>query len=759
MFAIITHVAILKPIKIMNAHADETQKNKSQSFTNELSQKQSCGESTFQFTDNRPKALAQSKFQKIANNSPQGRIKPTIQRKGQLGVNDGSVSEPESDVFGGRALNQAASNHVNTIDAAESMLAVPTVSRSIIQCVNLADADELNAIIAVIQPLSSYGLSVNIEDEIRAYIASRNDPQLVELSNAVSVVDNYIATHEEEIEVPEADMEEAEDVLTLDNHRENLNLTRARLLYSVVTGKATASQIVNAEDSLHPTIVEFGNEDIQNLAEDSVISGEDHVATMRQKLSLMGAASLQPLVEQAAAGYGTILQYAFQDWLVSRLELEVRRAEVRAFWLAVKRVEVAARAAPIDDVEGDELTQRILSRQAGLMARVVLFNNPVATITEIPNETHREAITDSNAEALQGELGDYISDTERVAHEAAMEVNVQNRDFLINVIHEGLASENRLISNTCEWLESRRTSVFALSPTHDSERSAALFNFVKYFPNPQNDSGDIYSGQVPYDINDEKTFLSRGVDVRGLAGEERYIAILSPQGQTADDLLRILVHETQHLADMHDDDALSRYQSEFNAYMTSVVIGDPMPFIGNAEARFEQRKGYYADDGDFDWEPVQLAIFSHLMRSGSYQYLIRAWADDNDGFRNKVIAIKAPLSGNLQNSIRIDNLLKAARGDSADSIAARIDALDVQDLEDIQANQNFIGQLNALLHKRFPRLNENENVAAMNEIEGLIRRGETKNFRAKAAKIALGGVVAIGLVVVGGFYLYTRFLH
>lgn len=56
----------------MNTHADKTQRNKSQSVANEISQKQSgCGESTFQFADNRTEAVEQRKLQVMANNSSQ----------------------------------------------------------------------------------------------------------------------------------------------------------------------------------------------------------------------------------------------------------------------------------------------------------------------------------------------------------------------------------------------------------------------------------------------------------------------------------------------------------------------------------------------------------------------------------------------------------------------------------------------------------------------------------------------------------------
>lgn len=53
----------------MNTHADKTQENKSQSVANDVSQKKSSSESTFQFIDNRSEAIAQRKLQEMANDS------------------------------------------------------------------------------------------------------------------------------------------------------------------------------------------------------------------------------------------------------------------------------------------------------------------------------------------------------------------------------------------------------------------------------------------------------------------------------------------------------------------------------------------------------------------------------------------------------------------------------------------------------------------------------------------------------------------
>ena len=55
----------------MNTYADKTEKKKNQSFSNGDSQLKRGGESTYQFVDNRPEAVAQRKLQEMGNNSPQ----------------------------------------------------------------------------------------------------------------------------------------------------------------------------------------------------------------------------------------------------------------------------------------------------------------------------------------------------------------------------------------------------------------------------------------------------------------------------------------------------------------------------------------------------------------------------------------------------------------------------------------------------------------------------------------------------------------
>lgn len=57
----------------MNTHANKTREDKSQAVSAKTSQLQSGGESTFQFVDNRPEAIAQRKLQEMANNNPQAK--------------------------------------------------------------------------------------------------------------------------------------------------------------------------------------------------------------------------------------------------------------------------------------------------------------------------------------------------------------------------------------------------------------------------------------------------------------------------------------------------------------------------------------------------------------------------------------------------------------------------------------------------------------------------------------------------------------
>lgn len=180
----------------MNTHVDKTQENKSQSISALSSEVQNSGESTFQFVDNRPETIAQRKLQEMANNSPkvsqlrafqkmmslddvkvysnsgkpdqlqahayaqgsnihlapgqekhlpheawhvvqqeQGRVKPTVQMKGKVNIDDDVGLEKEADVMGGKSLQTSSfisssksSHQLKKIGVAQRVPAFPNGS-------------------------------------------------------------------------------------------------------------------------------------------------------------------------------------------------------------------------------------------------------------------------------------------------------------------------------------------------------------------------------------------------------------------------------------------------------------------------------------------------------------------------------------------------------------------------------------------------------------------------------------------------------
>ena len=82
----------------MDTHADKTPENKSQSVANAVSQKQSGGESTFQFVDNRPEADAQRELQEMAGESSQ--VKRMAQLKAMANNTSAKNNLPKKDSAG-----------------------------------------------------------------------------------------------------------------------------------------------------------------------------------------------------------------------------------------------------------------------------------------------------------------------------------------------------------------------------------------------------------------------------------------------------------------------------------------------------------------------------------------------------------------------------------------------------------------------------------------------------------------------------------
>jgi hypothetical protein len=97
----------------MNTHADKTQENKIQSVANTVAQKQSGGESTFQFVDNRPEAVAQRKLQEMANNNPRAMQLKAFQ---DMANAFGSKQQPIQRKLNFQSGAEYLDNSQNTID-------------------------------------------------------------------------------------------------------------------------------------------------------------------------------------------------------------------------------------------------------------------------------------------------------------------------------------------------------------------------------------------------------------------------------------------------------------------------------------------------------------------------------------------------------------------------------------------------------------------------------------------------------------------
>lgn len=63
----------------MNRHAEHTTESKNKVVASGFSAKKGGSKSAFQFSDNRPEAVAQRKLQEMADNSPQARTAAQLQ--------------------------------------------------------------------------------------------------------------------------------------------------------------------------------------------------------------------------------------------------------------------------------------------------------------------------------------------------------------------------------------------------------------------------------------------------------------------------------------------------------------------------------------------------------------------------------------------------------------------------------------------------------------------------------------------------------
>jgi hypothetical protein len=222
--------------------------------------------------------------------------------------------------------------------------------------------------------------------------------------------------------------------------------------------------------------------------------------------------------------------------------------------------------------------------------------------------------------------------------------------------------------NSCEWLDAGKTSLHALTETHDAAaRATALGSAGKkamfgidtavpaesdYNETDQKDARNIYAAQP--------TWLGFR-----RAGSPSKVVIIEPTTKSTDLVQETIVHEVQHDADRHGSSDFERYATEFRAYWIDGTYRATDAKSGTADDKKTAADGTVLSGFD---NARQQAIFLHLFSSSSYRYVKDGWLNDED-FKKKVLAMKVPTGHNTINSVRLDEMYKAVQGFGTDEDA------------------------------------------------------------------------------------------
>lgn len=185
----------------MNTHVDQIQESKSQSVVNSVSKIKSSNQTSFQFVDNRYEGVAQRKFQKIADNSPQTLQLKKLQTNYNANVRQNQTSETGviqlvlslKDMSGG---GQTTNGSYSSVQADCNALHQnrPAVSSMTLEQLK-AEKKELENAISVLQISTSERLKRLVpkpktQEDIDHYNRyTMEDTQLTFIENRLSIVD------------------------------------------------------------------------------------------------------------------------------------------------------------------------------------------------------------------------------------------------------------------------------------------------------------------------------------------------------------------------------------------------------------------------------------------------------------------------------------------------------------------------------------------------------------------------------------------
>lgn len=208
--------------------------------------------------------------------------------------------------------------------------------------------------------------------------------------------------------------------------------------------------------------------------------------------------------------------------------------------------------------------------------------------------------------------------------------------------------------NSCMWLTAGKTTLHALTETHDADARAtalgeagkkAMFGLdaavptaSEYAKDDQTNRANIYLAKTSW------LGFRRG-------GSPSKVVIIEPKSKGKDSVQETIVHEVQHDADHHGTSGWERYATEFRAYWIDGTYRSKKTASGSADSSLAAKDGTVLSG--FDNERQQ-TIFKHLYDSDSYAYVKAGWSDSD--FKKKVLDLKKPEGSNLVNSPRIDDL-------------------------------------------------------------------------------------------------------
>jgi hypothetical protein len=277
-------------------------------------------------------------------------------------------------------------------------------------------------------------------------------------------------------------------------------------------------------------------------------------------------------------------------------------------------------------------------------------------------------------------------------YEEAKKRHQENLDHLTKLLDEGSkakAEDTRFgiaWPNTCGWLKANKTSLHALTETHDATaRATALGKADKKAMFGIDTAWPTTSEYKESDQSDQTNIYLANPSWLGFrrSGSPSKVVIIEPTKKTDDLVRETMVHEVQHDADHHGGDDWDRYVTEFRAYWIDGTYRTYSADAGTADDTMTAKDGTKLEGFD---NARQQKIFSHLYNSASYQYVKDGWSAGGD-FKTKALATTKPTGINLTNSSRADDLLLAVNaGKPKEELDKLIEALTAEDKTQIASD-------------------------------------------------------------------------